>query len=147
MSVDLPTPPLPDAIASTRVPGSSEIAFSGRPPRSREVSAAFSSALMTSKWSADRADTLDGPDGPLHLILERGAHRAAGDSERDRDLDAAVVVDGDVADHVELRHGPVQLGVDDRLERRQDRVAVGSHRPARVSAPVRLPDGPAARAP
>ena len=54
MSVDLPTPPLPDATATTRVPGSSRTSRSGRPPRSRVASAAFSSGLITSKWSATR---------------------------------------------------------------------------------------------
>ena len=124
----MPTPPLPDAIASTRVSGASEIVFSGRPPRSRDDSAAFSSALITSKWSSTEVDALDAAHEPLHLILERGAHRAAGDGQRDRDLDAAVVVNHDVAHHVELGDGLVQLGVDDRLERRQDRIAGRQHR-------------------
>ena len=48
--------------------------FSGRPPRRRDDSAAFSSGLITSKWSSTGADPLDGADEPLHLILERGAH-------------------------------------------------------------------------
>ena len=55
MSDDLPTPPLPLATAITRVEGSSEIDFGGRPPRSFVDSAAFSSALMTSKRSSTRA--------------------------------------------------------------------------------------------
>src|SRR5215210_103489 len=51
VSVDLPTPPFPDATAITRVARSSEMPFvrSFTPPRSRAVSAAFSSGLMTSK--------------------------------------------------------------------------------------------------
>ena len=80
VSVDLPTPPLPEAIASTRVPASSEIVFSGRPPRSRVDSAAFSSALITSKWSSHRGDPLDRADESLHLILE--ATRASGSRRR-----------------------------------------------------------------
>ena len=53
MSVDLPTPPLPEATAITRVERSSEMPFvrSFTPPRSRVVSAAFSSGLMTSNSS------------------------------------------------------------------------------------------------
>ena len=50
MSVDLPTPPFPDATAMTRVVGESEIVRSAAcPPRSRETSAAFSSGVITSK--------------------------------------------------------------------------------------------------
>src|SRR5215471_11095037 len=53
VSDDLPTPPLPEATAITRVVGSSWIALSssGRPPRSFEVSAARSSGVITSKSS------------------------------------------------------------------------------------------------
>ena len=54
VSDDLPTPPFPLAIAITRVRGSSEIDFSGRPPRSLVVSAAFSSGVITSKRSSTR---------------------------------------------------------------------------------------------
>ena len=55
VSEDLPTPPLPLATAITRVRGSSEIDFSGRPPRSFVVSAAFSSGLITSNRSSTRS--------------------------------------------------------------------------------------------
>ena len=52
-SVDLPTPPLPLATASTRVEASTEMPFERpvTPPRSRCVSAARSSGLMTSNSS------------------------------------------------------------------------------------------------
>ena len=54
VSVDFPTPPLPDATAITRVVGSSWIVPVSAllPPRSRVVSAERSSGLMTSKSSA-----------------------------------------------------------------------------------------------
>ena len=55
VSDDLPTPPLPLAIAITRVRGSSEIDFSGRPPRSFVVSADFSSGVITPKRSSTRS--------------------------------------------------------------------------------------------
>ena len=106
----------------------SEIVFSGRPPRSRVESAAFSSALMTSKWSSTEVTPSTLADESLHLVLERRAHRAACDGERDGDLHTAVVVDHDVAHHVELGDRLVQLGVDHVLERLQDRVALGKHR-------------------
>src|SRR5690348_10999758 len=52
VSDDLPTPPLPDAIAITRVAGESWIPRVSTPPRRRVVSAARSSGLITSKWSS-----------------------------------------------------------------------------------------------
>ena len=76
----------------------------------------------------DRSDTLDGPDEALHLVLERGAHRAPRDGQCNGDLDAAVVVNDDVAHHLELRNRLVQLGIDDLFERLEDRVSVGNHR-------------------
>ena len=51
VSEDLPTPPLPEAIASTRVRGGSWMPRLGTPPRSCVVSAARSSGDMTSKSS------------------------------------------------------------------------------------------------
>ena len=50
-SEDLPTPPLPEATASTRVLGESRIPFVSTPPRSFVVSAARSSGDITSNWS------------------------------------------------------------------------------------------------
>ena len=71
----------------------SEIVFSGRPPRSRVESAAFSSAAHDVEMELDGGHTLDGADEPLHLVLERGAHRAARDGQRDGDLHVTAVVD------------------------------------------------------
>jgi len=50
---DLPTPPLPDATAITRVVGSSwiDLSATGRPPRSFSVSVVRSSGVITSKSS------------------------------------------------------------------------------------------------
>src|SRR4051794_4237805 len=60
VSDDLPTPPLPDAIASTRVRGESWIPRSGAPPRSCVVSAARSSGVITSNCS--RTERTPGSD-------------------------------------------------------------------------------------
>ena len=49
VSDDLPTPPLPDAIAITRVAGESCMPRCSTPPRRRVVNAARSSGLITSK--------------------------------------------------------------------------------------------------
>ena len=81
-----------------------------------------------------RRNARDRADGALHLVLERRAHRAAGDGQRDRDLDRAVTVNDDIPHHVELGDGLVQLGIDHALERTQDRVALRCHR--RLSVPV-----------
>ena len=132
VSVDLPTPPLPEAIASTRVVGRSEIVFSGPPATQPGREGRLLVGAHHVEVEPHRGDALDGADEPLHLILERGAHRAAGDGERDRDLDPPSSSTHDVSHHVELGHGLVELGIDHRLERPQDRVAVGKHRGASV---------------
>ena len=91
VSDDLPTPPLPDATAITRVVGSSWIALSasGRPPRSFVVSAARSVGAHHVELELHRGDALDRTDLARDLLLERVAQRAAGDRERDRDGDVA----------------------------------------------------------
>src|SRR5262245_22110139 len=66
VSVDFPTPPLPDATATTRVPGDSEIVRSAEcPPRRRDTSAAFSSGLMTSNPSRTRVTPGTSPTNRL----------------------------------------------------------------------------------
>ena len=75
MSDDLPTPPLPEATAITRVRGSSWIdrSSAGRPPRSFVVSAERSSGLITSNSSRTDGNALDSADLARHLLLERVA--------------------------------------------------------------------------
>ena len=146
VSVDLPTPPLPEATAITRVVGSSWIALSdsGRPPRSFEVSAARSSGLMTSNSSRTAVDALDGADLTRDLLLERVPERAAGDGERDRDRDVAAG-DRDLADHVELGDRLAQLGIDHvRAARRKQRPWTV---PSARSVPRRRSATPAPRLP
>ena len=70
----------------------------------------------------------------VDLFLEGVPQRAAGDRQHDRERDDAVL-DLDVPDHVELRHGPLELGVDHLLERGEDRLAAWLHAP-RVPVPV-----------
>ena len=84
-----------------------------------------SSGVITSNASEVERDAGERADEARDLLLERVAERAAGDRQRDRDVHVAAL-DPDVADHVELRHGPAQLGVDDLLERLEDVVA-GDH--------------------
>ena len=55
MSDDLPTPPLPDATAITRVVAGSCTPFGSAPPRNFVVSAARSSGVITSKYSVTDA--------------------------------------------------------------------------------------------
>ena len=121
-SDDLPTPPLPDATAITRVVAGSCTPFGSAPPRSLVVSAARSSGVITSKCRRDRGDARQRPDVTGDLLLEARAQRAAGDGERDRDGDVGAV-DLDLADHVELGDRLPQLRVDDERERSEDLVA------------------------
>ena len=118
VSVDLPTPPLPEATAITRVRGSSwiERSLSGRPPRSFVVSAERSSGVITSNSSRTDVDALDRADLARDLLLERVAQRAPGHGQRDRHGHVAAV-DVERAHHVELGDGLAQLRVDHPGER------------------------------
>ena len=123
-SVDLPTPPLPLAIARTRVDASTEIPF--------ERSVTLPRSFWRQRRSLVRAHDVelerDGLDARqrqqvlAHLALEARAKRAAGDGQRDRDGDVAAL-DAHLAHHVELRDGPLQLRVDDLAERLCDLLA------------------------
>src|SRR5581483_8159577 len=75
VSVDFPTPPLPDATAMTRVLGSSWIALSsrGRPPRSFVVSALRSSGVITSK--ARRTEATPGSEPTSRSTCSSNAER------------------------------------------------------------------------
>ena len=75
-------------------------------------------AQLDAAHARQRADVLG------DLLLERRAQRAADDRQRDRDGHVRAV-ELDRADHVELGDRLAQLGVDDALERLEDRVAVG----------------------
>ena len=61
------------------------------------------------------------------LVLEARPQGAAGDRQRDRHRDRAILGDDHVAHHVELGDGALELGVDHALERHEDRIAVGGH--------------------
>ena len=92
------------------------------PPRSFCVSAARSSGLITSKSSETDSTPGSGNRCSRDLVLEARAERAAGDGERDRDGDVPAL-DAHLAHHVELRDGPLQLGIDDLPERLGDLLA------------------------
>ena len=89
VSDDLPTPPLPEATASTRVFGESRMPFDSTPPRSFVVSAARSSGDITSNCERHLRDAGQRADVLGHLVLEARAERAADDGQRDRDRDLA----------------------------------------------------------
>jgi hypothetical protein len=76
VSVDLPTPPLPDATATTRVPGDSEIVRSAAcPPRRRETSAGLLLGGHDVEAEPDTRDAGYLADEPAHLLLKRVAQR------------------------------------------------------------------------
>ena len=72
MIVDLPTPPLPLVIAKTRVrlPGPNGLPRAARPPRSRSVSAARCSGVITERVDVDRAGARDGLGGLAHVAFD-----------------------------------------------------------------------------
>ena len=145
-SVDLPTPPLPLAIASTRVEAPTEIPFE-RPstlPRSFCVEGRALLRAHHVELERDGLDSGQRQEVLAHLVLEARAKRAAGDGQGDRDGDVAAL-DANLAHHVELGDGPLQLGVDDLAERLGDLLARGLFHPSSVAA-VRLRAASSARA-
>ena len=117
VSDDLPTPPLPDATAITRVRSSTAICRSPsrRPPRSCAQRGAL---LLVHVREPDRRPPRrpHGADVHLHLRLDVRLERAARDREPDRDVHVPAV-DVDRVDHAELHDVAPQLGVDDLRKR------------------------------
>ena len=99
----------------------------GQAARGRASAAAtpFSWSLSTSKSTLTRGDAVELGDRVAHGGLEVVADRAAGRRQRDGDVDDAVGVDVDRADHLELDDVAPQLGIDDDLQRLADLVCVG----------------------
>ena len=120
-SDDLPTPPLPLATASTRVPESTEIpgVRSLTPPRRRVGQRRLLLRRHDVEPELDLLDAVEREERLLDLLLEARAERAAGTvsaiTTPTRPPSTA-----DLAHHVELDHGAAQLGVVDALEGAQD---------------------------
>ena len=110
---DLPTPPLPDAMASTRafggtaVSGASSRAFQ----RARAMTAARSVGVHGRHAHLDRAHPVQRLGVADDVGLDLAAQRARGDGEGHLDLDR-VALDRDAAHHPEVDDGVAQLGVD-----------------------------------
>ena len=124
VSVDLPTPPFPLAIASTRVLLSRRDSLRALADAAAELLG--QRGLLVGghdvELEADALDAVERRNPTLDLVLEARAERATGDGERDRD-GHVTLLDTDVAHHVELGHGTPELGVDDLFERLVDLVA------------------------
>ena len=123
---DLPTPPLPDAMSSTRVcarrVGEGDLAAlgvavgrlaarggaTGRPAASPARAARCSSVITPKERSTDATPMLGerAGDAALDLVAERAPGDGEGDLEGDR-----VAVDAHVADHVEVDDRAVELGI------------------------------------
>src|SRR4029453_8299646 len=106
---DLPTPPLPEATASTRVVDSSPqkvIFFCCWAAQAGDNGLALVLG-HDPEVDLDPGDAGQGGDGRGDVPGDAVLERAAGHGEQDLDGDQAAVVDGDVLDHVEVGDGPV----------------------------------------
>ena len=121
-SDDLPTPPLPEATAITRVRGSTERPFVAgfSPPVSRVLSEARCCSSMCEKRTSTRPTPAHGRRVVADLALEVLLERAAGHRQDDLDQHVAAV-DDDLAEHPELDHVAAQLGIDDPAHGLADR--------------------------
>ena len=132
---DLPTPPLPDAIASTRVRESMNGLGAVLVPVVVGVRAATVEALRERgallvghdrEVDVDVPDAGEGADRVRDPLGDLGPQRAAGDRQRDRDPHAPAV-DDDPPHHVEIDDRLVDLGVLDRAQG-LDHLGLGGHR-------------------
>ena len=143
VTVDLPTPPLPDDTRSGRV---FEPAWANRTARTSACPCAWPCPAVAPGSPCRRLTKLlavgVGHHGELEIdaghAVERSdrlgdtlrgdlvAQRASGDREGDQDPDPAVVVQVDVAEHPEFDDRSVQLRVLDRTERIDDLLRASS---------------------
>jgi len=119
VTVDLPTPPFPEATASTRVVAGSWTPRTSAPPRSCVVSCGAFVRGHDAELERHGADAGQRGDVLLHLVFEARPERAADDRKGDRDGDG-IAVDPHIPNHAQLGHGLAQLRVDHPAERLQD---------------------------
>ena len=124
MSVDLPTPPLPEATQIT-LPH-----LGHRPLGQTGAAQAFLQLALLGVGEhveSDRhfANSVQRLDRAGHRGLEVAADRAAGGGQRDRHVDPPAVAELDRAHHPQLDDRPPQLGIDHRLQRLEDLFARG----------------------
>ena len=118
---DLPTPPLPEATASTLVVGGMSVATarSWALSRALAMSADRSRRVHHPGADLDPLDAGEDPDLAFDVGSELIAERAGGDGEGDLHAHDAAV-HADVAHHAELDDVGAELGVDDAGERGPD---------------------------
>ena len=141
--MDLPTPPLPEAIskragARSRL-GEGDQPALGVPVRvggtraGRGIAVQLQPQRLTllvghhREVEDDGANAVEGLDGRRHPLLDLGAQRAPGDREGHSDADGSVASQVDVAHHAEIDDGAPQLGILDGLERLDDLVGGDGH--------------------
>ena len=127
---DLPTPPLPEATAMTRVVAGT--AVSGAAPSTFQRALAMAVGLLVGVISVQSSFTPVTPgerlDPGQDVLLDLGPQRATRGGEGDGDRDDAVVGHGDRLGHAEVDDVAAQLGVDDAAEQADDVVAAGQGR-------------------
>ena len=121
--LDLPTPPLPEAMPMTvvRLPASKGEGRSSPPVRPARR-ARRSSSVMVSRVTCTTSTPGHAAEGVGDPALDLGLQGAAGDRQADRDGDVPAA-DLDLADHAEVDDAAVQLGVVDRPQQLDDRLA------------------------
>ncbi len=131
MSVDLPTPPLPEPTQSTFLHLRKRPLWEASAPKLLRERLLLRVAQHV-EVHVHVAHAVERRDGLPNGVLEVGAHGAAGRGERDRHVDDPVRADLDRAHHVELHDRAPELGVDHRPQRVQD--VVFAHGPIVANA-------------
>ena len=141
MTLDLPTPPLPDEMSSGRVlePGwangiARPSAWPWAWPAIRRVAPASpcsvlrrssrSSSVITVNSRSTELTPSSVGDGAGDAVGDLVAQRTAGDGERHEDLGGAVAVELGLPEHAEIDDRAVQFGVLDRPQRFDELLSV-----------------------
>jgi hypothetical protein len=130
VTLDLPTPPFPDAISSGRVRELGVLRSRRGGGVAVEAAAQGLSLVVGHHGEVHRhaGDAVDREHGGVDPMGDLVAQRAAGDREGDEDLDRAVVGDLDLAHHVQVDDRSVQFRVLHRAQGLDDLVRRYRHR-------------------
>ena len=124
VSVDLPTPPLPEAMQTTLETWASAPSGSDLRPSSG-LERGLLLVVEDVEADVDVGDAVELAHGVADRRLEGALDRAAGRGQRDGDVHHAAGVHVDRADHVQLDDVAPQLRVDDVPERVSDLLGAG----------------------
>ena len=119
MTLDLPTPPLPEATAITVVsePAKKVGCCCGPRRRAGSIPAKRCSSLIGERETSTRSTPSIGASASVTSLVIRSLSGQALDRDQDVDANQAAIQDLDVPEHADVLDRPADLGVHDRPQR------------------------------